>query len=105
MSNNTKITSDGDIELQFTEGDGSSFKFGNQGDFYISNPQRSSDGRVIIVDQNDRLIINFANDFAGGVEINGLDLTSFFQGLQLAPAGVNTFDVVMDQFGNVYKKD
>lgn len=105
MANNTKLTSDNNIELAFTEGDSSSFLFGNQGDFHIVNPGRNSDGRAIVVGPDDQLIINFGNDFTGGVVINGLNLTAFFQGLQPAPSGVNTFDVVIDQFGNVYKKD
>lgn len=98
----TKIQSNGSFTVETNAGDKPTFTFNTAGDFIMDNPARKSSGRALVANVEDVLVINFAKDFAGGVHIDGL---SRLVNLKTAPAGVNTFDIVVDKDGNVYKKD
>jgi|GEM_PF-4144453 len=101
----TQITSDSTTQIVSTGGQKASFTFGDQGDFVISNPARKSEGRAMVVWTGDQLVINYDNDFKGGVVINGLQLGPLFKDLPLAPSGTNVFDIVVDANGNLYRQD
>lgn len=98
-----KISAQEYIELIFTGGEKAKFAFGNQGDLFISNPNRKAEGRALVVERGNKLVVNYNNDF-DIVEINGLELKSIFSKLEPVPAGVKTFDIVVDSQGKVYKK-
>lgn len=81
-------------------GDQAKLRFGSQGDLYLENDVRNSKGRAIVPADGSMLAINFANDFSGGVNINNLKM---LEGLQVAPSGTTTFNIVVDANGNVYR--
>ena len=106
MSDITELITKNGLRISSKEGEKASFVFGSQGDLCINNTVRKSEGRALVVgDNDDRLYLNYANDFKGGVFINNLNLKHIFKDLPKAPSGINTFDIVMDADGNVYKKD
>jgi hypothetical protein len=96
----TKIQSSGDFYVQVEEGNGSHFKFNQAGDIILSNPARKSDGRALVAYHKDQLVVNFKNDFKGGVMIYGL---KSLQDIPDAPSGMKAFHLVVDEKGNVYK--
>ena len=69
--------------------------FNAHADLILSNPARKSQGRALVCGHNDTLIINYAGDFKGGLQIAGL---------KTAPAGTQTTDVVIDASGNLYRQ-
>ncbi len=78
-----KVTSSGGKSLLEVKGSASSFlfsvssgdvatlEFTSNADFRITNTSRGSGGRALVHDSNNVLTINYANDFSGGVKING----------------------------------
>lgn len=102
----TNIDSNGSLTITTTTGDKSTFTFNEHSDVILDNPVRKSGGRALVTGHDDCLVINYANDFTGGVVVNGLSLAGVnAKDLPTAPGGVNTFDIVMDASGKLYKKD
>lgn len=91
-----------DFSVVNTSGDKGSFNVNSHGDVTISNPNRGSSGRALVPSGNNQLVLNWGNDFSGGVAINGqVQLPN----LQEVPAGVTVDRVVVDAQGNLYRQD
>ncbi len=98
----TTINSNGNFTVKVGDDTQPSMEINGSGDLKLSNPSRTSSGRALVPNVDGELVINYNQDFQGGVQINGLKK---LLNLPAAPAGINTFDVVIDANGNVYKKD
>lgn len=85
-----------------TTGDHGSLEANSHGDLYLKNPARRSGGRALVPSGSNTLVINWANDFSGGVQIQG---KIRLPNLGPPPSGVETDRVLVDAEGNLYKAD
>jgi hypothetical protein len=100
----TPIQVQNEFTVEVLSGDKSSMTFNNHGDLSLANPTRQTGSgpfRALSVGTNgsNQLVVNYATDFGGGVQLNGaLQL----QGLAPAPKGTATVGLVIDAKGYIY---
>ncbi len=100
MSNITEIKVPGQFKVGTDLGDKSQFEFTSNGDLIIKNNVRKAGGRVAVVGTENKLFLNFLNDFRGGLCLENTHLIN----LTKAPKDQSVSELVVDKNGKIYLK-
>lgn len=100
MSSITEINVPNQLNIVTNADNKSQLEFKNSGDLIIKNNVRKAGGRVVVVGTENKLFLNFQNDFTGGLHLDNAYLIN----LTKAPKDLSVSELVVDQNGKVYLK-
>lgn len=97
----SKLTIPDEYTIHVDSGDESNLTFTQSGELILENVTRGSKGRALVPDAGDMLTINYAKEFAGGVNIEGQVAMPDLGNLAAGTGGTDFVHV--DSSGKLYK--